>query len=46
MEESWNVSFIIGGISGVLGKTSIAPIERVKYIFVVGLEGLGQEVLV
>ncbi len=28
--------FFNGGMAGVLGKTFIAPIERVKYIFVVG----------
>lgn len=28
-------SFIIGGISGSVGKTIIAPMERVKFIFMV-----------
>ena len=29
------LTFVTGGISGICGKTVIAPIERVKYIFVV-----------
>jgi hypothetical protein len=28
-------SFISGGIAGALNKTFIAPVERVKYLFVV-----------
>lgn len=28
-------SFISGGIAGSLNKTIIAPVERVKYLFVV-----------
>lgn len=28
-------SFFIGGIAGCLGKTSIAPMERIKYIYMV-----------
>lgn len=28
-------SFISGGIAGVVSKTIIAPIERVKYLFIV-----------
>ena len=26
--------FLFGGIAGICGKSSIAPIERIKYIFV------------
>lgn len=28
-------NFSIGGVSGMIGKTAIAPMERIKYIFVV-----------
>lgn len=28
-------SFVSGGIAGVVSKTIIAPIERVKYLFIV-----------
>lgn len=30
-------SFISGGVAGVVSKTVIAPIERVKYLFIVGI---------
>lgn len=34
-QENYLKSFIIGGISGCAGKTIIAPMERVKFIFTV-----------
>ena len=30
-------SFISGGVAGSLNKTLIAPVERVKYLFVVNI---------
>lgn len=30
------LTFVTGGVAGICGKSIIAPIERVKYIFVVG----------
>jgi hypothetical protein len=36
-KQDFKKSFIIGGISGCVGKTVIAPLERVKYIFMVDL---------
>lgn len=29
--------FIFGGLAGMAGKTSIAPLERIKYIYIVCL---------
>jgi hypothetical protein len=31
------MSFISGGVAGVCSKTLVAPIERVKYLFIVNL---------
>lgn len=28
-------SFISGGLAGMIGKTMVAPLERIKYLFVV-----------
>ena len=33
--RSLSSSFISGGVAGVVAKTIIAPIERVKFIFIV-----------
>jgi len=38
------LTFVTGGISGICGKTVIAPIERVKYIFVVDSTDLRQPI--
>jgi len=34
-QEIFSHNFVIGGIAGIFGKSIIAPIERIKYIFVV-----------
>lgn len=42
--EQLGKSFLSGGIAGMISKTFIAPVERIKFLYVVGYVGYSDEI--